>query len=248
MRILLITVLSLFMLSTYPNSAQAQFKKLKDKMKKVGKKVIGGDDEKDKSNPNSQSGSNQNGKMQGKKLTPPDVNENLDNANAAYSNKRYSDLRFAIKEAMRGIELEIGEKILGFLPTEVAGAKYIEAEDQIISTGIGFAGLVIGRQYEGNKKNIQAQIANNSLLLANYNTILTSGSYATNDGEYKTIMVQGFRSALRFDGDNKYSLGVPIGQSTIFVLDLTNVADENEVKSIANNFDLQKIKETLGEQ
>lgn len=253
MRILLVTVLSLFIFSSYPNEAQAQFKKLKDKMKKAGKKVLGTDKKEESSNTQTGNNSdgtntNQGGKVQGKKLAPPDVDENLDNASAALKNQRYSDMRLAIKQAMRGIEIKQGLEILDNSPKSVAGANYIEAEDQVVSTGIGFAGLMIGRQYEGNNKKIRMQIANNSALLANYNAILTNGNYASSDGEYKTTMVQGFRAAIRFDGDNTYSLGVPLGQSTIFVLDMDNVADEAEVKSIAGNFNLQQIKDILGEQ
>ena len=97
--------------------------------------------------------------------TPPDVKQNLSSAESAFKTGKYSETRYALQQAMLGVEMEIGHKILKTLPETVSGLKKDEAEDQVTSTGWGWAGLTIQRQYKNNDdKQLNVMVANNAVL------------------------------------------------------------------------------------
>ncbi len=230
----------------HPVDSQAQ---IFDKLRKKAEDMILGKEEKKEEEPSETTSSNNKTKVKGKKLAPPDVQTAIDNANASLEAKNYSALRNEIKEALTGVELEIGYQILENMPTTLDGGQltYSEDQDEVVSNGIGFIGLVIARNYQDNVRDVKASIVNNSTMLAFYNGYLT-GSYSSDDGEYKTITIQGMKGVITFDNDNKYELGVPLGQGSIFMLTCFNCADENVLISAANEFDLNNIKMLLGEQ
>jgi hypothetical protein len=245
---LLFLMAGLFFLQT-PLEGQIKIKKPKINLNKEGgkllDKVFGEEEEESSGNdPSTMSGNPQ----KGKKLTPPDVNEHLDNAVASLNTQQYSATRYEIQQALMGIELEIGYKVLELLPQEVNGMSYEPENDQVVSNGAGFVGLAIGREYPGRDKSIGAGVFNNSTLMAFYSGLLTNSNYSSNQGDHKAVTVQGFRGALTFDGNSKYELGIPIGQETLFLLTCNGFADENEVLNAANQYPLEKIKELLGEQ
>lgn len=226
----------------------AQFKNLKKKLKEAaesaGKSVLGEEKEEEKkqpsnSVPNSQPSSP--GNVKGKKLTPPKVTDHLGNANSAIDSKEYSNARFEVKEAMRGVELEIGYNILDAMPKTVSDLPSNPDEDGVYSTGIGFAGLIINRHYG---KRITASIGDNSMMGASYSILLNS-SYASNDGNHKKITVQGNRGVITFDGNNTYKLGVPLAQSSIFVLECRECSGEEDLLDAANEFKLAELLELL---
>src|SRR5262245_17005624 len=71
------------------------------------------------SDPNSQSKSNGNSNSNpsnkgggGLISSPPDVKQNLADAEVAYKKNSYGEARYSVQQAMLGIELEIGNKIL----------------------------------------------------------------------------------------------------------------------------------------
>jgi hypothetical protein len=229
--------------------AQIKIRKPKVNLKKEGGKVLdkvfGNDEEETSSDESSTMSGNP---QKGKKLTPPDVNEHLDNAVASLNNQQFSTTRYEIQQALLGIELEIGYEVLELLPKEVNGMAYEPENDQVVSNGAGFVGLAIGRDYPGNNKSLSAGVFNNSTLMAFYSGLLTNSNYSSNQGDHKAVTVQGFRGAITFDGNSKYELGIPIGQETLFLLTCNGFADENEVLDAANRYPLEKIKDLLGEQ
>ncbi len=232
-----------------PN-AEAQIWK---KIKKKGKEMIDNSVKKEETKttigtPGNPSNTDNNSSVQGKKLTPPDVNQHINGAETAWQSNQYSNARYEIKQALLGIEIELGYKILDAMPKSVDGINFKEEQDQVVSTGIGFVGLAVGREYPSDNKTIEAGVYNNSGMLASYNVILTSPNYTSNDGSSKSIMVQGNRAVIRFDGDNGYEIGVPLGQSSVFILKADGYGDENQVTALTNSFDLAKIKSYLGEQ
>ena len=116
---------------------QAQLlKKLKEKAEKV---VKGNDATNDGTNNNNggntgnnSGGTNNNGPTYGKPSNkgggglvsaPPDVNENLTTAETAFKANNLSEARYAVQQAMLGVELQIGNEILKSLPATVAGLK-----------------------------------------------------------------------------------------------------------------------------
>src|SRR5205085_8903561 len=84
--------------------------------------------------------------------TPPDVKQNLSDADAAYKKSSYGEARYAVQQAMLGVELEIGNQILKSLPETVASCPKVTEDDQVTSTGFGWAGLTIARRYYDQKE------------------------------------------------------------------------------------------------
>ncbi len=184
--------------------------------------------------------------------TPPDVQQNLTDAEAAYKKLSYGEARYSVQQAMLGVELEIGNKILKSLPESVSGLKKEDGSDQVTSTGFGWAGLTIHREYNDTKdKELRITIANNSVWMAGVNAYLASGGYAqqTNGQQnWKQVKVKGNRAIIEYDEGSGYRLSVPLGQSSLIVYEGVNFANEGEMMKAAESIDIDGIKKQLGEQ
>jgi hypothetical protein len=184
--------------------------------------------------------------------TPPDVKQNLTDAEVAYKKNAFGDSRYSVQQAMLGVEMEIGNQILKSLPETVAGLKREASADQVTSAGWGWSGLTIHREYgDGKDKELRVSIANNSVWMAGVNAYLTSGGYAqTNNGQqnWKQVKVKGYRSIIEYDDSSGYRLSVPLGQSSLILYEGVNFANENDVIRAAEVLDIDNIKKQLGEQ
>lgn len=184
--------------------------------------------------------------------TPPDVKQNLSDAESSYKGGKYGEARYAVQQAMLGVELEIGNQILKSLPESVSGLNKNPQEDQVTSTGYGWAGLTIVRKYEDGKgKDFRTTIANNAAWMSAVNMYLSSGGYAQQSGgqqNWKQVKVKGYRSIIEYDQSSGYKLSVPVGQSSLIVFEGVNFATENDMMAAANAIDIDGIKKMLGEQ
>ncbi|HMJ69257.1 MAG TPA: hypothetical protein VK508_10195 [Cyclobacteriaceae bacterium] len=184
--------------------------------------------------------------------TPPDVKQNLVDAETAYKKSSYGEARYAVQQAMLGVELEIGNNILKSLPESLGGLKKQVDADQVTSTGYGWAGLTIHREYNDTKdKEIRVTIANNSAWMAGVNAYLTNGGYAqqTNGQQnWKQTKVKGNRAIIEYDESSGYKLSVPLGQSSLIVYEGVNIASEGDMIKAAEGLDIDGIKKQLGEQ
>jgi hypothetical protein len=183
--------------------------------------------------------------------TPPDVKQNLADAEVAYKKNSYGEARYAVQQAMLGIEMEIGNKILKSLPESVNGLNKEAEADQVTSTGYGWAGLTIHREYNKDDKEMRVTVANNSVWMAGVNAYLANGGYAQQtNGEqtWKQTKVKGYRAIIEYSDASGYKLSVPLGQSSLIVYEAVNFATEQEVIKAAEVIDIDGIKKMLGEQ
>lgn len=184
--------------------------------------------------------------------TPPDVTQNLSDAEVAYKKNSYGEARYAVQQAMLGIELEIGNKILKSLPETISGLNKDADADQVTSTGHGWAGLTIHREFnDKNDKELRVTVANNSVWMAGVNAYLSNGAYAQQTGgqqNWKQTKLKGYRAVIEYDESSGYKLSVPLGQSSLIVYEAVNFATEPEVMKAAEAIDLDGIKKMLGEQ
>lgn len=210
-----------------------------------------GDNGNGNSNGNSNSHPSNNGGG-GLVSTPPDVKQNLADAEVAYKKASYGEARYAVQQAMLGVELEIGNKILKSLPETITGLKKNESADQVTSTGYGWAGLTIHREYNDSKeKELRVTVANNSVWMAGVNAYLANGGYAqqTNGQQnWKQTKLKGNRAIIEYDESSGYKLSVPLGQSSLIVYEGVNFASEAEIMKAAEAVDIDGIKKQLGEQ
>lgn len=228
---------------TFATSQKLGFKKLKNAAKSLFK-------EEAKPTPQSQDPSStegEDGSVKGKKLAPVNVGDHLANASSALSSQQWTNARYEIKDALSGVEIEIGYKLIDAMPTSVSGLSYNPDDDAIVSSGIGFLGLVISRYYGEDSKRFTSTIGNNSAMGAGYGS-LANASYSSNDGEHKNVTVQGYRGSLSFDGYNTYNLGVSFGQSSVFVLECEECSGEEEIMAAAKEFDISKFESMLRDQ
>jgi hypothetical protein len=235
--------------------AQGILKRIKEKAEeKVIDKVLDPDESKNDQPENRQesdrSGKPTNTRGGGLEQTAPDVLANVGDARSSYGNKKYNDARFAIRQAILGIEMEIGEEILKGLPTSISNLPKLDEEDRVTSSGIGFVGLMIERTYRSDDKQLKVTVGNDSGLLTAANMYLMSGAYGTSstDQSHKTVRVNDYRGVLEYDDYSGYKLSVPFGQSSIMVLEALNFEREAEIMSAAEKIDIENIKKTLGEQ
>ena len=247
--ILSIIIIFLFVFSI--NSQAQIIKKPKIGLKQEGKNLLNKigkkDDQADKP-AEEVSEKNRPTESGGKKLKPPDVKSNIDEALKAYDSKSYGESRFAMEQALMGVELEIGYKILESMPKSVDGMEFEESEDEVVSTGYGFAGLVVGRKYYGDESSVEATVINNSMALANVNMVVSNPSMVSYEENQKLVTVQDHRALLEYDEYSGFKLTVPLGQSTGFMLNCVNYESEDDVIGAADAFDLAIIMDLLGEK
>jgi hypothetical protein len=245
---------------------QAQFlKKLKEKAENVVNKTT---DKKDNTandqtggNNSSNTGSNgSTGPKYGKPSnkgggglvnTPPDVKENLNAAETSFKNASYGESRYAIQQAMLAVELQIGQNILKSLPMTVGGLPADSLQDQVTSTGWGWAGLTIQRVYVQGEKQFTFTIANNSMWMQAVNMYLANGGYSQSTGgqqNWKQTKVKGYKAVIEYNENTGYKLSVPLGQTSLLIYEGINFATEQDMMNAANQIDIDNIKKGLGEK
>ena len=194
MKILLKVILVLGIVAFQPSASQGQIlKDIKKKvnLKKGGKKILrdilGEDEETDSGRPtDSPSNEGVSGERKGKYLSPPSVSENLANAKDAAGSEDFNAAKDYVKQAMVGIEMEIGKEVLNSFPTNVNGLDYDQSKDEVYSSGWNFVGMGIGRYYGSSAKSLKVGVMNNSALMAGYG-LITTGTYSgdTETTQYK---------------------------------------------------------------
>lgn len=181
----------------------------------------------------------------------PDVNKAINDASSSFSGKDYKATKHSLRQALWGVELEMGKNVLASLPTSVGGLGYLEESDRVTSTGIGFVGLVIERVYADNDDmELSASIGNDAGLLGLAGAYAASGMYmqSTDQTNQKQIRFQDHNAYIEYDDSSGYTLSAPFGQSSIFVLKGVNYNSETDFMQAANQFSLQTIKQKLGER
>ena len=258
--LLILLVLFFGFFGTQTISAQNRFlKKLKDKTEdKAIEKVFGKETENTNTGNTSNGGMNANSSYdpnapannrgEGLTTTPPDVLANISEAEKSFDRKQYVDARFAVRQAILGIELEMGNNVLEGLPNEIDGLPVVKDEDLVASTGIGFVGLIIERVYREDDKPFKVTIGNDAAMLSAASLYLTSGAYATTtDQEYKNVKLGEYRGVIEYDEYSGYQLSVPIGQTSVLVAEGINFETEAEMMHAAENINIDNIKKELGE-
>lgn len=247
-------------------NAQGLLRKIKDKASTVADKVvdkkvddaIGTSTNNGSGNTSSMPGSPSTGKNNpsnkgggGLVTTPPDVNENLSGAETAFKNGNYGEARYAVQQAMLGVEMRIGQNILKSLPETVAGLKKDASADQVTSTGWGWAGLTIHREYREGDKQLRITIANNAVWMQAINLFFTNSGYAQTTGgqqNWKQTKLKGYRAVIEYDESSGYKLSVPLGQTSLIIFEGVNFASEQDMMNAASEIDIDSIKNALGEK
>lgn len=175
----------------------------------------------------------------------------MTDAETAYTQKKYSDARYSVQQALVGVEIQLGRKLLQSLPAQVDGLPKDTLQDKVMSTAWGWSNMTIQRVYsDGKDKQVTVNIGSIGLYAGLVNMYFNSAYVQAdaNQQNVKQVKVKGNKAIIQYDDSKGYTLIVPLGQSSMIVWECINFADENEVMNTANEFDIDGIKKTLGEQ
>ncbi|WP_299701807.1 hypothetical protein [uncultured Pontibacter sp.] len=237
--------------------------KLKQKANNLAEKALdktiedktgigGGSPNESAASSSSNSGRARNKGGEGLISTPPDVKAFLTDADKAFKAGTYGEARYAVQQAMLGVELEIGQKILKSLPESISGLSKDDNVERVASSGWGWTGLTIMRQYtDNNEKELRVLVANNAVMLSAVNMYLANGGHTQTSGEqqnWKQTKVKGHRAVIEYDDASGYKLTVPMGQSSVLIYEGVNFKNEQEMMAAANSVDIDGIKKMLGEK
>ena len=173
-----------------------------------------------------------------------DLGSTLGEARSSYSSGSLDDTRFALEQALQQIDQAVGKEILKILPANMMGMSYVEQDDNVVGTNMGFAGLFVDRNYGVGEKNAGIDIIGDSPLMAGINAILAMPSILTQgDQDQKRIKVDGYKSLLQKesngDGIDSYTVQIP-ANSTLITLNVQGF-NETEVISMANMIPVSQI-------
>jgi hypothetical protein len=248
-----------------PAMGQGLLKKLKDKANQAIDRAVGNEVEKKTglptgdSNPNNtNNGTGANGRIANKggaglsNTEPPDVKLQMTEAVALHTSGKYSDARYALQQAMMGVEIQLGRKILASLPENSVGLPALKDQDKVMSTQWGFSNLLIQRRYSDQKEKEMTVTIGNAVIYSGMAQLYFS-NYAmvqanANDQNFKQVKVKGNRAVIQYEDSKGYTLLVPLGQASGIVWECVNFASEQAVISAAESFDIDGIKKLLGEQ
>jgi hypothetical protein len=237
-----------------PCNAQL-LKKIKEKVNQVANKTAGNNDNSQTSQTDNTASNN--GKPTNKggagltNTPPPDVSQQMADAEKSYDANKYSDARYSIQQALIGVEIQLGRELLKSLPSEVNGLPKDTAQDKVVSTQWGWANMTIQRvYYDGKDKQLTTTIGNNGLYAGLVNMYFNNAYVQADEKQQnvKQTKVKDYKALISYDESKGYTLIVPIGQASMIVWECVNFANENEVMAAAEKFDIDGIKKKLGEQ
>jgi hypothetical protein len=246
-------------------SAQGFLKKLKEKVQDAasdvaGKKTaeaVGVDPNASSQNSGNSSSTSHSGRPANKtgeglkNTTPPDVNQQLTDAETAHTAGNYSDARYSIQQALLGIELQMGRNILKSLPATIAGLPQDTLEDRVTSTQWGWNNLTIQRIYRKDDKQFTVTVGNNSIYGPLMDVYFAGNYGAQSNGQtqdFKQIKVKGNKAVIKFDQNEGYTALVHLGQAGMLTFQGINFANEQDMMAAINTIDVDGIKKMLGEK
>lgn len=251
-----------FLLFNFYQSEAQLLKKLKEKVNSAVNATGNGDNS---SNSSTTSSGNTSSSSQGPSgspvnktgggltnTTPPDVNQQIADAEKSQKDGKYSDARYAIQQALMSIEIQIGKQILASLPATVDGLDKDTTQNKVMSTQWGWNNLSIQSVYRKGDKQMTITIGNNAAYSGFVNLYFNSAYSQTvsneKDQNVKQTKLKGYKALITYDESKGYTLMVPLGQSSLVVWECINFATEQEVMNAAGTFDIDAIKKMLGEQ
>ncbi len=251
-------LLTVGLLMQKDTSAQGLLKKLKDKTNDIAAEALGkkaaeaaGVDPSTNTSTTNKSGKPANKSGEGlKNTTPPNVSQQITEAETAQAAGNFSEARYSIQQALLGIELQMGKNILKSLPATVGGLPKDTLEDKVTSTQWGWNNLTIQRIYKKDNKQFTVTVGNNQMYGPLMN-IYFAGNHTQSNGQtqdFKQVKVKGNKAVIKFDKNEGYTLLVQLGQAGLITFEGVNFATEQEMMTAVNTIDIDGIKKMLGEK
>jgi hypothetical protein len=263
-RILYIIWVPILLIVNNAAYSQGILKRVQEKANKTINKAVGKEVENKTGIPseNESNNNNNNANTSGKPTNkgggglsntePPDVKAQMAEAETAHGAKNYSDARYSLQQALMGVEIQLGRQILKSLPNTIVALPADTLQDKVMSTQWGWSNLSIQRVYKDNKDKQLTTTIGNAGIYAGLATMYfaNAGMMEANADKqnFKQVRVKGNKAIIQYEDSKGYTLIVSIGQTTMIVWECINFANEQEVMTAANSFDIDGIKKMLGEQ
>lgn len=176
-----------------------------------------------------------------------DVDRNLNSANESYSSGNLENTRFALQEALNGVNQTIGQEILDLLPETLGDMSIVENSDNVTGTNTGFAGLFVRRDYSSEISDASFEIVSDSPMLGSISSLLTMSSMFMSDPNQKRIKLDNYKALMTRnddgEGDVSYEVQLPFG-SSLMTIEITGIDDEDEVMDILAAIPVEEIVDT----
>jgi hypothetical protein len=173
-----------------------------------------------------------------------DVNQQLKTASDSYAAGDLENARFALQEALRGVNQAIGQEILDMLPPTLDGMDKVASSDNVSGTNYGFAGLYINREYGSDSLGVTIQVVSDSPLLAGLNTMLSMSVFMASDPNQKRIKVAGYKALMTrsedSDGQVSYEIQMPFS-SSLLTFQSKGIPEEQKVTDMLNALPVAQI-------
>jgi hypothetical protein len=111
--------------------------------------------------------------------------------------------------------------------------------------------MPIQRVYRKDDKQLTITIGNNSVYSGFVSMYFANAGMVEANAEkqnIKQVRVKGNKALIQYDDSKGYTLMMQMGQTSLIVWECINFANEQEVMTAANTFDIDGIKKMLGEQ
>ena len=173
-----------------------------------------------------------------------EVTANLNEASSAYQSGDLENARFALQEALNGINQAIGQEIINKLPLKLGEMNSVEDSDNVTNTNMGFAGLYVERDYKGETSEASFTIISDSPMIAAISSLLTMSVFTATSPDQKRIKVDGYKALLtRNEGDEgnvSYDCQLPFGNS-LMTLTTHGISEEKAVIGMMESIPVAEI-------
>ena len=170
----------------------------------------------------------------------------LDEARSEYKAGNLENARFALQQALNGINQAIGRDILALMPEKLGGMPKVAEEDDVTGVNVGFAGLFVSRNYRSETSDASVEIVSDSPLLGSIGMLLSMPTFLNSDPNQKRIKVDGQKALLTKstseEGPVSYDVQLVFG-SSLFTFRTNGVENEDDVISMLNKIPVREIIE-----
>lgn len=185
-----------------------------------------------------------------KNSTVPDVVQQITDADLAFNKQQFGEARFSVQQALLGVELQIGNQLLQSLPAEIVGLPKDSTEDRVMSVRYGWANLTIQRVYQKDNKQLSVLIGNNAIYAGALDMYVGFASTQSNGETQNTkqIRIKGNKAIIQFEEREGYTILMQMGTGGMITWKGINFTTEKDIMDAVQQFDIDMIKKTMGEQ
>ena len=174
-------------------------------------------------------------------------------ARTAYDAGKLDDSRTAMQQMLYDLDMITGKEVLKLLPLKM-GDKSANTKSDNVTSASGFLGVIIHREWSGEKKaeegsenkNINLDIISNSPLITSINALL-SVPFVGNSGSNKVVKINGYKALITKveTGNDKedYDLQMPLNNCLI-TLKAPGVKQDDIIK-YASSLPIEEIAKML---